>query len=791
MYKALEPQPLVWASEHDRDAAAARLRNTFIELAVQSRNTRWSRFAQRRKFHLLSIKYHDDVDTGQEPAALRDFLDTRIYWHHVPRRAVFLGLELRSSLWERNTSGPPGSDRDTVLGLVRKAADRAALDNPESLDAYKSDIAHIESILFRQKFRDPTAQEMNVIQSWFCDVPGDGINTVVDYQHFMEVENPAGDNLFWEFTAVTGWRDHLPEEPWYALANSVDEHAWVISARGELERGSATRIRAKAQRRKLDETRRQTEESGDYERVEDEYLAGDIADVEEYYAMNPDEPSVAGFSLLAGRRVFRDEADPKRWAGENQQTYADVLREHYAVQTVRLPYLQLAAAREMCPCAPVKIGARRPFRHHLSLGMVTHSGLTAMATLGDEKGAHIGYALPDETEVRFDFGAASAQNQPPMMLVAGQPGSGKTVVSQALLHQASLAGVNSIFVNPKGADSLKPLLGITGGEHVVIGADSTPGTLDPFRFCDSQDAAVNIAMGFLDVLIPDMDASTLAHIEEGLRTAENPGCFMEAAGSVKSAQHRDMLEQLRRSNPVVGLCMGTTAGEFRLGGKTASELERGVLLVEFAGDVQLPAAPQKIADMSRSERYAVAAVGLMMQATSQLIVRSRRGQADAGRGSFLIIDEAWIMLSSKYLAAAYLESLARLGRSLDVTVILATQRVSDIVNAGLTEYLSRALLLKLTSEDEQKAALRLLGLDEDNREFRELLAESGSQRYTDPRSGETRRVPPVAWMRDLQGRVGVVRCEFPDDVLDVYSTNPEDRRQLLRQIAQHSPQTER
>lgn len=781
IYKALDPPPLLWSTEAAQEKEAARLHNTLTELSAVARGTRWARFAGRRRFHLVSMRYYQQADTSAEPLPLKNFLDEHVYWHQVPRRAVMLGLQLRSSVWAWRNSGPPGGDRESVMSVVRKVTDRVWLDTPESLSGYQSDIAQIEQILYRLGWRDPTSKEMDVVQSWYEHIPGDGICPVTEYPHYIEVENPGGDNSYWQFTAVSGWRDRLPAEPWFALANSTAENAWVISARGELELGSATRARAKAQRRKLDETRRQTEESGDYDRIEDEHLADEIAEVEEYYALNTQEPSVAEFSLLAGRRLFPDDVNPSRWASEHQQTYADSLRETYNVQTVRLPYQQLAAAREVCPCAPIRIGSRRPCRHHVSLGVVTRAGFTAMSGLGDDRGAHMGYTLPDETEVRLDFGAASRENRPPIMLVSGQPGSGKTVVSQALLHQASLSGVNTIMVNPKGSDSLSPLLGVTGGEHAIIGASSTPGSLDPYRYAP-PDAAVNIAMGFLDILMPDMPPMRLAQIEEGLRAADNPKCFMHAVETIRSQEIRDEIDQLRRSNPIVGLCMGDTPGEFRLGGKSVRDIQQGVLLVEFAGDIQLPQSPTKVSEMSRAERFAVGAVGLLMQATTQLIVSARRGQKDSGTGSFLIIDEAWIMLASKYLAAAYLESLARLGRSLDVTVVLATQRVSDVLDAGLEEYLSRVLLMQLTSSEEQRRGLELLGLDPENMDYRAMMRDSGSQRYVD-QSGQERRVPPVAWMRDLKGRVGVIRCEFPDNLVDMYSTNPEDRRRLMQKLS--------
>lgn len=784
LYKAMDPPSLLWAPETALDAESDRLKNTLTELASVSLATRWSRFARRRKFHLLSVKYFANVDTSEDTGDLGPWLRTNVYDHRVPRRAVFLGVELRPSALMKSAGSGPSGERETLMDIIGKVSDKAFVDSPESLEAYKQDIERVEKTLGRNGFRNPTSTEMSVMQSWYENSPGDGMCLVSGYPNYLEVEQQTGENTYWQFSAVSGWQNELPPIPWFAVANSGTEHAWVISARGELEKSTATRKRVTAQRHKLDETRTQTEQSMDYERSEDENLAWEMAELDEYLGdpANADEPVIAKFSMIMGRRLFIDERDPSRWEGEHTQSYSDELNERFAVKTISLPYQQVEAALETMPCAPVVIGDRRPFMHYVGIGVVAEAGMTSMSELGDKKGAHMGYVLPDETPCRLDFGAASAENMPPMMLVAGQPGSGKTVVSQALLHQASVAGVNAIFVNPKGADTLKPLLSSTGGEHVVMGATSTPGSLDPFRFADT-DTAVYTAIGFLDVLIPNMDEMKIALIEEGLRSRENPTCFMDAVQGIKSKEQREELDQLRRSNPVLGLCMGTEGGEFRLGGKKANEFEQGVLLVEFGGDVQLPTAPTKISEMSRAERFGVGAVSLLMQAAMQLIVASRRGQKESGTGSFLVIDEAWIMLSSSYLASAYMESLARLGRSLDVTVILATQRVSDVINAGLDEYLSRVMLMKLTSAEEQRLGLELLGL-EHNDEFSTLLRESGSQRYKDPYTGEMRRVPPVALMKDLSGRVGALKCEFREELLDLYSTNPEDRRELLQRTAE-------
>lgn len=788
VYKTFPTTPLVWASDETRIQTESRLNNTFKGLAAVSREVRWAKLASRRRFHLLTVEYLAEADVSKEPPKLREYLDETIYPYLVPRKICFLGVQLQSKFATDLASlgrGPKDTDSQstwkTLYEMIGDMGDRFAKDTPESLVGYHEDLETVENLLFSQGFSNPTPFELSVMQSWFQNPGGDGMPRLYEYPKYLHVVEVADDDIFWEISAITGWEDRLDESPWLALCNSLEESANVVSIRGELEKAVATRNRVKTQRRKLDESRYESAKSTEYERTDDEYLAQEMVEVQEYYYANADEPSVSSCSILMARRLFRDPDDPKRWAGSNQQTYMDEMRETYSIRSVVPPYQQRDCALEMTPCATIGIGSAQPFKHHLSLGVITNSGVTSFSKLGDAEGAHLGYAVPDETEVRLSYGAASAQNKSPVFLIAGKPGSGKTMVCQSLLDQAVRAEVNSIMVNPKGADSLLPLLSVTGGQHVMIGADTTPGTLDPFKFSEPT-AAVNIAVGFLTTLLPTLDDLAVAEIEEGLRRADSPECMMEAISYIKNKEYRDMIKQLRRSNPIIGLCMADEGGRFALTAKkTEGEGSDGLLLVEFAADIGLPNAPQKISEMDRSERYAIGAVSLLMQAAMSSIVQARRGQLDSGKGSFLVIDEAWIMLCSKYMVNSYIEALARLGRSLDVTLVLATQRVSDIVSAGLTEYISRVLLMKLQSNEEQTLGLELLGLDTANQEFRDIMASSGSSETKDAQ-GRKIRLPPAGWHRDLNDNVGVIKTTLPDEVLDIYSTNPEEKAEMLRKM---------
>ena len=779
MYKVMPTEPLMYAPDEAKRSAMTRLSNVMKELASVSRTTRITSLASRRKIHMLSIQYLAPVDTSNDPANLSDFLDNHVYTHLVPRRLVFLGVSLQRKLFQFGSSAP--IDTSGFMKTIQNLADRAGLDTPASLSTYSGDIEAVEKMLYRNGFRDPTPDQASVLETWYQN-KGDGMPRIQVRPSYIEVENPWGDNLFWEMKSISSWRSEIDDlSPWLAMAMGERQGAWVVSARGELEKGSVMRLRIKTQRGKMDDTRIQTLESGDYERPEDEALAEEMADMEEYYSNNPDEPALANFSVSLARRLYLDPSNPSEWEGANDRLYSAMLKESYDIHSVDMQYSQMEVLQEMLPCAVQKLSLRRPFKHYVTLGTLAASGIGSCSDMGDTKGAHLGYTEPDGTEVRLDFNAASSKNLPPVMALVGQPGSGKTVAIQHLAHQSSISKVQTILVNPKPNDTLSPLLTVTGGEHIVLGSKSEPGSLDPFRFSDTQDLAVNTGISFLTTIIPDINSHQAAIIEDGMRSAENPECMMQAVSNIKQRELRDAIKTFR-SNPIAALCLGNEGGESFLM-KGAETARQGVLLVEFGTDIQLPSSSNiTLEDMQMAERYGVAAVGLLMQAANEMIAAARRGQLHGGSGSFLIIDEAWIMLLSPHLVNTYLESLGRLGRSLDVTVVLATQRATDIENANLNEYISRALFLKLIGKQEQNAALRVLGLDPNNEDYRRILEQGGSRKVFDYATRKEVTIAPTGWYKDLDGRVGVIRTEIPQQLLKLYSTNPEERKELLQEL---------
>ena len=119
--------------------------------------------------------------------------------------------------------------------------------------------------------------------------------------------------------------------------------------------------------------------------------------------------------------------------------------------------------------------------------------------------------------------------------------------------------------------------------------------------------------------------------------------------------------------------------------------------------------------------------------------------ATAKRHKIVLLDEAWFLLASTQ-GRPLLNRLVRLGRSMNTTILLATQRLADL--GDLSELVGVYLLFGQDSLAEAERALAMVDLDPEDAALR--------QRLTEYRQG-------LCLVRDLDGRVGEVQStpSFP------------------------------
>jgi DNA helicase HerA-like ATPase len=145
----------------------------------------------------------------------------------------------------------------------------------------------------------------------------------------------------------------------------------------------------------------------------------------------------------------------------------------------------------------------------------------------------------------------------------------------------------------------------------------------------------------------------------------------------------------------------------------------------------------------------VATLALVAAKALRLVSSNRQ------RHKIVLLDEAWFLLASTQ-GRLLLNRLMRLARSMNVTILLATQRLGDL--GDLSELIGVFFIFGQSSLLEAERALRMLGLDPEEPALR--------SRLTEYRQG-------LCLMRDSDGRVGEVQFDavFPE-LLAALDTTP-------------------
>jgi AAA-like domain len=392
------------------------------------------------------------------------------------------------------------------------------------------------------------------------------------------------------------------------------------------------------------------------------------------------------------------------------------------------------------------------YREHLlpdQLGaMVPH----AVSQVGSRAGPYIGHVLSgSRAPVLFDLAEASQSSRPPTCLLAGSLGSGKTILAQLLVWQAFLQGSGPIVdIDPKGDHRLDRLPGMAAVTETIelSGAERFRGLLDPLRV-GSEETREDLAYSFLTSILPGPVAPAW---QTRLRTAisEAVGAGASNCGEVvrrlATSGDPDAVEAARAievhgRGGIAKLGLGTEATD--LPDPDSAE----VVSLRIAG-LTLPRPGTPRSELLEDERVGLAILRLLAAYAVRLCA------SDPGRHSVLAMDEAWALLADSQ-GRALLERISRLGRSQNISPILATQMLGDAEE--LKPLVGAFFGFGVETEEEARAALTLLRLDPGD--------ESAVRRLIGHRAGRCH-------MRDFEGQVGRIQVEPPDWMLERLDTTP-------------------
>lgn len=392
------------------------------------------------------------------------------------------------------------------------------------------------------------------------------------------------------------------------------------------------------------------------------------------------------------------------------------------------------------------------YREHLLPDQVGAMVPHAVSQVGSQIGPYIGHTLTgSRSPVLFDLAEACQSARPPTCLLAGSLGSGKTIWLELAVWQAFLQGSGPIVdIDPKGDHRLEALPGIAESLETIefSGSERYRGLLDPMRI-GTPEAREDLAYNFLVSILPApvkpewQTQLRLAISEAAAAGADNCGEIvrrMSTSGNPEALEAARAIEVHGRG----GLAkLGLGVGKERL----ATVGDAQVVSMRIA-NLTLPLAGTARAELAEEERISLAVLRLLAAYALRLCA------SDTERHSVLAMDEAWALLADNQ-GRALLERISRLGRSQNITPILATQMLGDA--AALEPLVGALFAFGVETEAEARRALALLRLDPDD--------EAAAQRLLGYRAGR-------CYLRDFAGQVGPIQIDPPAWLLEKLDTTP-------------------
>lgn len=436
----------------------------------------------------------------------------------------------------------------------------------------------------------------------------------------------------------------------------------------------------------------------------------------------------------------------------------DRVRREYAPIALHRPFGdQLALFTQHLPAQRGQVSAYEDYLTVEQLGAMVP---TAAHAVGTDSGPYIGHTLSGSRQpVLFDLTEASRTSRPPSILKLGTLGSGKTIGLELLEYQAFLQGSRIVDIDPKGEGDhkLPRLPGVAGHvEEIQLSSDARfGGMLDPLRIAPAavrDDLAVSWLIGVLpDGIPPVWKSEIIAAVRAVSEAAAAAGRVPTCRQAIDHLLSKGSSEDSREAGRMMAVYADTGLARLGFADPDAAIPEAGSRQVTMLGIRNLarplPGTPK--ADYSEEERISRGVLRLVAAYAMRLV------GGDSSRHAVLGFDEAWVLLSDAE-GRRTIEALNRMGRSLNVTPILASQTLAEAQD--LDNLIGARFVYGMESEREAARGLALLGLDPENRELIDQLTRFRAGRCL---------------MRDYRGRVGRVQIDLVDpDLLAALDTTP-------------------
>lgn len=370
--------------------------------------------------------------------------------------------------------------------------------------------------------------------------------------------------------------------------------------------------------------------------------------------------------------------------------------------------------------------------------------------VGSQTGTYLGVA--NGRPVRFDATEPSREARTTAVLLDGTFGSGKTVAGETIAFAAERRGSIVVDFDPRPDHGFHRVPELDGRVEVVelTGAVEHRGKLDPLTI-GLADLREELAASYYLDLLPSAPASWENQIQRAVRDLVR----RDERGSLAAIDQLRGFDNDAARDAADALEVVSDFGFARLGfgdGRQVDDRQAvaPVTTIRTPG-LTLPDPDATRESYTRSERISVATLSLVAAKALRLV------SGDRTRHKIVVLDEAWFLLSSTQ-GRALVNRFVRLGRALNVTVLLLTQKLADL--GDLSDLVGVCFLFGQDSDAEAARGLDLMGLDSADLGLIALVRSL--------RKGQ-------CLMRDLDGRVGLMQVDPASaDLLAALNTTPED-----------------
>jgi hypothetical protein len=419
-------------------------------------------------------------------------------------------------------------------------------------------------------------------------------------------------------------------------------------------------------------------------------------------------------------------------------------------------------------------------------GFLAVSGVHCNNAVGDPAGPLLGDTIQG-FPVLYDLGRPMRKplDRAGTIIILGTLGGGKSVTKKKLVAQCLLMGGRVFSVDPKGEDHCFEAFPEIKGRMKVLRFQAGETTQLPiFRLSNNFDRAWQIAKDFLIYLLNGTKSEERGNViavavEKTMfsdkRTMLTFKDKMKEIMEEREAKEKDLSDEARRCLRLLDQYEKDPMAKviFTDDGEDLALSDYPLVVASLKG-LSLPKRVRqgkegdgiKPENMTDSEKISVGIMYLVAALGREMLINKPAGELGMFSG-----DEVWMLTQIKQ-GAELIQDIVKLGRSMNIVPLLATQEASDVDSPEIRNNVGVVFAFRMNDEDEINGALSLLRISERGEEI--------YSRFRELESGE-------CFFRDIEGRVNKIKVYVSDSWMKkAFGTSVEEPQVYQKGMKKHA-----